>query len=107
DTGSPRRQHQHLQPAGESSDHDYALPSSRPRGLEEAAAAGTETEEEWAAPGGICLHVDRDQVSVEFCSICARRAAASFKITRGVLTRKGLASRRRKQAMVRRKRIHA
>ncbi|XP_027754997.1 CREB/ATF bZIP transcription factor [Empidonax traillii] len=79
DTGSPRRQHQHLQPAGESSDHDYALPSSRPRGLEEAAV-GTEAEEEWAAPGGICLHVDRDQVSVEFCSICARRAAASFKI---------------------------
>ncbi|XP_016151880.1 PREDICTED: CREB/ATF bZIP transcription factor, partial [Ficedula albicollis] len=79
DTGSPRRQQQHLQPAGESSDHDYALPSSRPRGQEEAAA-GTETEEEWAAPGGICLHVDRDQVSVEFCSICARRAAASFKI---------------------------
>uniref|UniRef100_A0A8C2SXG8 CREB/ATF bZIP transcription factor n=1 Tax=Coturnix japonica TaxID=93934 RepID=A0A8C2SXG8_COTJA len=35
--------------------------------------------EEWAAPGGICLHVERDQVSVEFCSICARRAAASFK----------------------------
>ncbi|XP_071412724.1 CREB/ATF bZIP transcription factor [Pithys albifrons albifrons] len=79
DTGSPRRQHQHPRPAGESGDHDYALPSSRPRGLEEAAAV-TETEEEWAAPGGICLHVDRDQVSVEFCSICARRAAASFKI---------------------------
>ncbi|XP_064575835.1 CREB/ATF bZIP transcription factor isoform X1 [Zonotrichia leucophrys gambelii] len=79
DTGSPRRPQQHLLPAGESSDHDYALPSSRPRGLEEAAAV-TETEEEWAAPGGICLHVDRDQVSVEFCSICARRAAASFKI---------------------------
>ncbi|XP_039574543.1 CREB/ATF bZIP transcription factor [Passer montanus] len=78
DTGS-RQQQQQLQPAGESSDHDYALPSSRPRGLEEAAAV-TETEEEWAAPGGICLHVDRDQVSVEFCSICARRAAASFKI---------------------------
>ncbi|XP_074936454.1 CREB/ATF bZIP transcription factor [Phalacrocorax aristotelis] len=85
DTGSPRRHHhhhhqqqQHLQPAGESSDHDYALPSSRPPGLEEAAAVGR--EEEWAAPGGICLHVDRDQVSVEFCSICARRAAAAFKI---------------------------
>uniref|UniRef100_A0A8C5TNE0 CREB/ATF bZIP transcription factor n=1 Tax=Malurus cyaneus samueli TaxID=2593467 RepID=A0A8C5TNE0_9PASS len=68
DTGNPRRH-----------DHDYALPSSRPRGLEEAAVV-TETEEEWAAPGGICLHVDRDQVSVEFCSICARRAAASFKM---------------------------
>ncbi|XP_074906249.1 CREB/ATF bZIP transcription factor [Buteo buteo] len=80
DTGSPRRHHHHLQPAGESSDHDYALPSSRPAGLEEAAAVVAETEEEWAAAGGICLHVDRDQVSVEFCSICARRAAASFKI---------------------------
>ncbi|KAM9300415.1 CREB/ATF bZIP transcription factor [Morus bassanus] len=85
DTGSPRRQRQHqqrhqqhLQPAGESSDHDYALPSSRPAGPEEAAAVGR--EEEWAAPGGICLHVDRDQVSVEFCSICARRAAAAFKM---------------------------
>ncbi|TRZ19280.1 hypothetical protein HGM15179_007836 [Zosterops borbonicus] len=77
DTGG-RQQQQHLQPAGESSDHDYALPSARPRGLQEAA--GTEAEEEWAAPGGICLHVDRDQVSVEFCSICARRAAASFKM---------------------------
>ncbi|XP_064905887.1 CREB/ATF bZIP transcription factor [Columba livia] len=79
DTGGPRlQQHlqQHLQPAGESSDHDYALPSARPAGPEEAA----EPEEEWVSPGGICLHVDRDQVSVEFCSICARRAAASFKI---------------------------
>ncbi|XP_051476935.1 CREB/ATF bZIP transcription factor [Apus apus] len=79
DTGSPHRHHHQLQPAGESSDHDYALPSSRPSGLEEAAVV-TEAEEEWASPGGICLHVDRDQVSVEFCSICARRAAASFKI---------------------------
>ncbi|XP_053912034.1 CREB/ATF bZIP transcription factor [Cuculus canorus] len=56
---------------GDSGDHDYALPSTRPRGPQ---------EEEWAAPGGICLHVERDQVSVELCSVCARRAAASFKI---------------------------
>ncbi|OPJ74663.1 CREB/ATF bZIP transcription factor [Patagioenas fasciata monilis] len=45
DTGGPRLQRhlqQHLQPAGESSDHDYALPSARPAGPEEAA----EPEEE-------------------------------------------------------------
>nr|XP_025959140.1 CREB/ATF bZIP transcription factor [Dromaius novaehollandiae] len=79
DAGGPRRHQQHLppQPGGESSDHDYALPSSRPPRLEEAAR---ESPEEWAAPGGICLHVERDQVSVEFCSACARRAAASSKI---------------------------
>lgn len=51
-----------------SSDHDYALPA--PEDEEEARALP-------ASPGGICLHVDRDQVSVEFCSVCARRAANS------------------------------
>ncbi|XP_074839695.1 CREB/ATF bZIP transcription factor [Carettochelys insculpta] len=57
--------------AGESSDHDYALPSQE---------AGELEAEERAASGGICLHLDRDQLSVEFCSVCARRASASFKI---------------------------
>ncbi|XP_075775556.1 uncharacterized protein LOC106731653 [Pelodiscus sinensis] len=56
---------------GESSDHDYALPSQD---------AGEPEAEERAASGGICLHVDRDQLSVEFCAVCARRASASFKI---------------------------
>lgn len=51
-----------------SSDHDYALPA--PEDEEEKRALST-------SPGGICLHVDRDQVSVEFCSVCARRAASS------------------------------
>ncbi|XP_062983265.1 CREB/ATF bZIP transcription factor [Elgaria multicarinata webbii] len=51
-----------------SSDHDYALP------------VPVQEENKWAvssSPGGICLHVDRDRVSVEFCSVCARRAANS------------------------------
>ncbi|XP_068786702.1 CREB/ATF bZIP transcription factor [Struthio camelus] len=66
-----QQQQQHPQPGGESGDHDYALPSSR------AARLQQEEEEEEAAAGGICLHVERDRVSVEFCSLCARRAAAS------------------------------
>ncbi|XP_037378962.1 CREB/ATF bZIP transcription factor [Talpa occidentalis] len=50
-------------PAG---DHDYALPAGkRPDPPEDDDAAG-----------GVCLHVDRDAVSVEFCAACARRAAA-------------------------------
>ncbi|XP_065586039.1 CREB/ATF bZIP transcription factor [Cyrtonyx montezumae] len=80
------RQHHHhhqqqqppLRAGGDSGDHDYALPSARPPGPEQPPGAA-EPEEEWASPGGICLHVERDQVSVEFCSVCARRAAASFK----------------------------
>ncbi|XP_067171873.1 CREB/ATF bZIP transcription factor [Apteryx mantelli] len=67
DAGGPRR-HPHARPGGESSDHDYALPGSRPPRREEAA------REPRAAPGGLCLHVERDRVSVEFCSACARRA---------------------------------
>lgn len=72
-----QQQQQPLRAGGDSGDHDYALPNARPPGPEQPP--GAEPEEEWAAPGGICLHVERDQVSVEFCSICARRAAASFK----------------------------
>ncbi|XP_042315890.1 CREB/ATF bZIP transcription factor [Sceloporus undulatus] len=69
-----------------SSDHDYALPVP----VEEEMEDGEDEEEEEeemedtrgpAAPSlssssGICLHVDQDQVSVEFCAICARRAAS-------------------------------
>uniref|UniRef100_A0A8C8VKI1 CREB/ATF bZIP transcription factor n=1 Tax=Pelusios castaneus TaxID=367368 RepID=A0A8C8VKI1_9SAUR len=52
--------------AGVSSDHDYALPRREAK--------------ERAGSGGICLHVDRDQLSVEFCSACARRAGASVTL---------------------------
>lgn len=55
-------------PAG---DHDYALPVGKqpPEPLEEDDAAG-----------GVCLHVDKDKVSVEFCSACARKASSSLKM---------------------------
>ncbi|XP_056417334.1 CREB/ATF bZIP transcription factor [Hyla sarda] len=57
-------------------DHDYALPglvcTAKPEDEEEAAAA--------APSGGVCLHVDKEKVSVEFCSACARSAASSDKI---------------------------
>ncbi|XP_043927109.1 CREB/ATF bZIP transcription factor [Protopterus annectens] len=47
-------------------DHDYALPRKRAKTREESSA-------------GVCLHVDKDQVSVEFCSKCAQ-SASSLKI---------------------------
>ncbi|XP_040282325.1 CREB/ATF bZIP transcription factor [Bufo bufo] len=55
-------------------DHDYALP-----GL---VCAGDLAEEDSAAApsGGVCLHVDKEKVSVEFCPACARSAASSAKI---------------------------
>ncbi|KAK1800478.1 hypothetical protein P4O66_005694 [Electrophorus voltai] len=40
-------------------DHDYALPRKRVK-VEDKDAAG-----------GVCLHVDKDHVSVEFCTKCA------------------------------------
>ncbi|XP_055971978.1 CREB/ATF bZIP transcription factor [Sorex fumeus] len=52
-------------------DHDYA----RPLGARPPEAPPDED-----APGGVCLHVDRDKVSVEFCAACARKAAASLKV---------------------------
>ncbi|KAM6448682.1 CREB/ATF bZIP transcription factor [Liasis olivaceus] len=51
-------------------DHDYALPVS-------AEGAADKRPPSSGSPGGVCLHVDRDHVSVEFCSLCARRAASS------------------------------
>ncbi|XP_018423031.1 PREDICTED: CREB/ATF bZIP transcription factor [Nanorana parkeri] len=45
-------------------EHDYALPA------EETAPPG----------GGVCLHVDQDKVSVEFCPACSRSAASATKI---------------------------
>lgn len=54
------------------SDHDYALPRKRAR--VEEKKGGEET------PGGVCLHVDRNHVSVEFCPKCAERASAAIKM---------------------------
>lgn len=55
-------------PAG---DHDYALPLGK---------QPQEPREEDDAAGGVCLHVDKDKVSVEFCSACARKASSSLKM---------------------------
>ncbi|KAM9659210.1 CREB/ATF bZIP transcription factor isoform 1-T3 [Trichechus inunguis] len=55
-------------PAG---DHDYALPVGKQQ---------QDLLEEDDSAGGVCLHVDKDKVSVEFCSACARKASSSLKI---------------------------
>ncbi|XP_074073131.1 CREB/ATF bZIP transcription factor [Macrotis lagotis] len=55
-------------PAG---DHDYALPLGQ---------RGQDALEDEDPAGGVCLHVDKDKVSVEFCSACARKASSSLKI---------------------------
>lgn len=49
-------------------DHDYALPRKRVK-LEEKETSG-----------GVCLHVDKNHVSVEFCTKCAESASASLKM---------------------------
>ncbi|MBN3286804.1 ZHANG factor, partial [Polyodon spathula] len=49
-------------------DHDYALPGKRVK------------VEEKETTGGICLHVDNNIVSVEFCSKCAESAISSHKM---------------------------
>ncbi|XP_078514601.1 CREB/ATF bZIP transcription factor [Lissotriton helveticus] len=54
---------------GEEIDHDYALPRKR-----------VKVEEQESTSGGICLHVDKEKVSVEFCSSCARNACSTVKI---------------------------
>ncbi|XP_075054754.1 CREB/ATF bZIP transcription factor [Mixophyes fleayi] len=51
-------------------DHDYALPW----------LVKTEEEEEGAHSGGVCLHVDKEKVSVEFCPACARNASSAAKL---------------------------
>lgn len=55
--------------AADSNDHDYALPRKRAK-----------VEEKGETPGGVCLHVDRNHVSVEFCPKCAERASAALKM---------------------------
>ncbi|XP_060032751.1 CREB/ATF bZIP transcription factor isoform X2 [Erinaceus europaeus] len=55
-------------PAG---DHDYALPVGK---------QPAEPREDDEPAGGVCLHVDKDKVSVEFCAACARKAASTLKM---------------------------
>lgn len=52
----------------ESNEHDYALPKKRVK------------VEERETSGGVCLHVDKNHVSVEFCTECAKSASTSFKM---------------------------
>lgn len=49
-------------------DHDYAMPRKKVK-VEDKDTAG-----------GVCLHVDKDHVSVEFCTKCAESASASLKM---------------------------
>ncbi len=49
-------------------DHDYAMPRKRVK-VENKDTAG-----------GICLHVDKDHVSVEFCTKCAESSSLSHKM---------------------------
>lgn len=51
-----------------SNDHDYALPRKRVK------------VEEKETSGGVCLHVDKNHVSVEFCTKCAESASMSLKM---------------------------
>lgn len=49
-------------------DHDYALPRKRAKVKEKETS------------GGVCLHVDQNHVSVEFCRECAESASASLGV---------------------------
>ncbi|KAG5843858.1 hypothetical protein ANANG_G00155350 [Anguilla anguilla] len=49
-------------------DHDYALPRKKVK------------IEENETSGGVCLHVDKNHVSVEFCTKCAESASTALKI---------------------------
>ncbi|KAM9498202.1 uncharacterized protein ACWYII_001766 isoform 2-T2 [Salvelinus alpinus] len=57
-----------FQGSNKNDDHDYALPRKHVK------------VEEKETSGGICLHVDKNNVSVEFCTKCAESASASLKI---------------------------
>ncbi|XP_061129177.1 CREB/ATF bZIP transcription factor [Syngnathus typhle] len=52
----------------DSNEHDYSLPRKRVK---------VEAKE---TSGGVCLHVDKNHVSVEFCTKCAASASAALKI---------------------------
>ncbi|XP_034262032.1 CREB/ATF bZIP transcription factor [Pantherophis guttatus] len=62
---------------GENGDHDYALPIPAEEPAEKLLSSSSSSSSSSARPGGVCLHVDRDHLSVEFCSLCAKRAASS------------------------------
>ncbi|XP_003976962.3 CREB/ATF bZIP transcription factor [Takifugu rubripes] len=49
-------------------DHDYALPRKRVKVKEKETS------------GGVCLHVDQNHVSVEFCRECAESASTSLRV---------------------------
>lgn len=49
-------------------DHDYALPRKRAKVKEKET------------PGGVCLHVDQNHVSVEFCRGCAESASTGVSV---------------------------
>lgn len=49
-------------------DHDYALPRKRAKVKEKETS------------GGVCLHVDQNHVSVEFCRECAESASSSLRL---------------------------
>ncbi|KAK6317412.1 hypothetical protein J4Q44_G00128120 [Coregonus suidteri] len=57
-----------FQGSNKNDDHDYALPRKRVK------------VEEKETSGGVCLHVDKNNVSVEFCTKCAESASTSLKI---------------------------
>ncbi|KAM4610203.1 CREB/ATF bZIP transcription factor [Polymixia lowei] len=57
-----------LQAPNSNHDHDYALPRKRVK------------VEEKETSSGVCLHVDKNHVSVEFCTKCAESASTSLKI---------------------------
>lgn len=50
----------------DSNEHDYALTRKRVR------------VEEKETSGGVCLHVDKNHVSLEFCTKCAERAGSAL-----------------------------
>ncbi|KAM8831071.1 CREB/ATF bZIP transcription factor isoform 1-T3 [Synchiropus picturatus] len=52
----------------DSNDHDYALQRKRVK------------VEEKETSGGVCLHVDKNHISVEFCTKCAESASTLLKM---------------------------
>ncbi|KAG8131107.1 hypothetical protein E2320_017660 [Naja naja] len=56
---------------GENGDHNYVLPIPAEEMAEKLPPSSS------ASPSGVCLHMDRDHLSVEFCSLCAKRVASS------------------------------
>ncbi|TKS76934.1 CREB/ATF bZIP transcription factor Host cell factor-binding transcription factor [Collichthys lucidus] len=52
----------------DANEHNYALPRKRVK------------VEEKETSGGVCLHVDKNRVSVEFCTKCAESASTSLKM---------------------------